>query len=45
MKQENRWGIYRPRLSIEDREPIRIYSAIRNVRRHMSFTSQLSEAH
>ena len=38
MKQENRGGIFRPRLSIEDGESIHLYCAIKNVRAHRSKT-------
>src|SRR5450755_4764068 len=38
MKQENRGGIFRPRLSIEDGESIHLYCAIENGRAHR-FTS------
>jgi hypothetical protein len=42
MEQENDGGISRPRLSIEDRESIHLYCAIKNVRAHILFTSRLS---
>src|SRR5437899_12562819 len=45
VKQENRGGIFRPRLSIEDGESIHLYCAIKNERAHRSFTSPLSEVH
>src|SRR2546430_16943467 len=38
VKQENRGGIFRPRLSIEDGECIHLYWAVKKRRAHRSFT-------